>query len=178
MEELFKKMMLPSIISSIVFLALGVIMFIYPDLTLEIISKVIGFTIIGIGIIGVFQYIRNREEASFKFNLIYVITTIILGGLAIYRHDVVSSIIPVILGIWICFDSFIKLRMAIGIKNMGIPNYKYPLVMSIISLLIGIFLVLNPFLTAKIIVKLVATSIIIYSVMDIAQDYTISKYLK
>jgi len=61
---------------------------------------------------------------------------------------------------------------------MGIPNYKYPLVMSIFSLLIGIFLVLNPFLTAKIIVKLVAASIIIYSVMDIAQDYTISKYLK
>lgn len=178
MEELFKKMMLPSIISSIVFLVLGVIMFIYPEFTLEIISKVIGFTIIGIGIIGIFQYIRNREEASFRFNLIYIFTTIILGGIALYRHDVVSSIIPVVLGIWICFDSFIKLRMAIGIKNMGIPNYKYPLVMSIFSLLIGIFLVLNPFLTAKIIVKLVAASIIIYSVMDIAQDYTISKYLK
>lgn len=178
MEELFKKMMLPSIISSVVFLALGIIMFIYPELTLEIISKTIGWTIIGIGIIGVFQYIRNREEASFKFNLIYVLTTIILGCIAIYRHDVVSSIIPVVLGIWICFDSFIKLRMAIGIKNMGIPNYKYPLVMSILSLLIGIFLVLNPFLTAKIIVKIVAVSIIIYSVIDIVQDYTISKYLE
>lgn len=153
-------------------------MFIYPDLTLEIISKTIGFTIIGIGIVGVFQYIRNREEASFKFNIIYIITTLILGGIAVYRYDIVSSIIPVILGIWICFDSFIKLRMAIGIKNMGIPNYKYPLIMSILSLLIGIFLVLNPFFTAKIIVKLVATSIIIYSVIDIIQDYTIIKYLE
>lgn len=178
MEELFKKMLLPSIISSIVFLLLGVIMFIYPELTLEVISKTIGFTIIGIGIVGVFQYLRNREESSFKFNLIYVLTTVILGGLALYRYDIVSSIIPVVLGIWICFDSFIKLRMAIGIKNMGIKNYKYPLIMSIVSLLLGIFLVLNPFLTATFIVRLVAVSIIIYSVIDILQDYTISKYLK
>lgn len=178
MEELFKKMMLPSIISSIVFLVLGVIMFIYPELTLEIIAKVIGFTIIGIGIIGIFQYIRNREQTSFKFNLIYVLTTIILGIVAVYRYKVISSILPVILGIWICFDSFIKLRMAIGIKNMGIANYKYPLFMSIFSLIIGIFLVLNPFLTATFIVKLVAASIIVYSVIDIIQDYTIARYLK
>lgn len=177
MEELFKKMMLPSIISSIVFLILGVIMFIYPELTLEIIAKVIGFTIIGIGIIGILQYIKNREQASFKFNLIYVLTTIILGIVAVYRYKVISSILPVILGIWVCFDSFIKLRMAIGIKNMGIANYKYPLFMSIFSLVIGIFLVLNPFLTATFIVKLVAASIIIYSVIDIIQDYTIAKYL-
>jgi len=178
MEDLFKKMMLPSIISSIVFLALGIIMFIYPEMTLEIIAKVIGFTIIGIGILGVIQYIRNKEEASFRFNIIYVTTTLILGALAVYRYDVVSSIIPVVLGIWICFDSFIKLRMAIGIKNMDIPNYKYPLVMSILSLLIGIFLILNPFLTATFIVKFVAASIVIYSTLDIIQDYTISKYLK
>lgn len=178
MEELFKKMMLPSIVSSIVFLALGIIMFIYPEFTLATISKVIGFMIIGIGIIGVFQYMRNREEASFKFNLIYVLTTVILGILCVYKYKVVSSILPVILGIWVCFDSFIKLRMAIGIKNMGIANYKYPLIMSIISLLIGIFLILNPFLTATFIVKLVAVSIIIYSIIDIIQDYTIVKYLK
>lgn len=178
MEELFKKMMLPSIISSIVFLILGVIMFIYPEVTLEIIAKVVGFTILGIGVIGIIQYASNRAESSFKFNIIYILTTVILGVLAIYQYKVVSSIIPVVLGVWICFDSFIKLRMAIGIKNMGIANYKYPLLMSIFSLLIGIFLVLNPFLTVKFIVKLIAASIVVYSVIDIIQDYTIAKYLK
>ena len=103
---------------------------------------------------------------------------LVISILAVYNYKVVSSILPVILGIWICFDSFIKLRMAIGIKNMGIANYRYPLFMSIFSLAIGMFLVLNPFITATFIVKLVAASIVIYSIIDIVQDYTISKYLR
>lgn len=178
MEELFKKIMLPSIISSLVFLALGIIIFLNPELTLEIIAKVIGCTIIGLGMIGLIQYIKNRNEASFKLNLVYVMTTIILGAIAVYKYEVVSSIIPIIIGVWICFDSFVKLRMAIGIKNMGINNWKYPFVMSILSLVIGIFLLFNPFGGAVIMMKIAAVCIIIYSVIDIVQDYTIVKYLK
>ena len=56
MEELFKKMMLPSIISSIVFMILGIIIFINPEVTLEVISIVVGCMIIGFGIIGIIFY--------------------------------------------------------------------------------------------------------------------------
>lgn len=178
MENLFKKMMLPSILSSIIFMILGVVMFIYPEAILEIIAKIIGFMVIGLGIIGIFQYIGNKEESSFKLNLLYIITTIILGGIIVYHHKFVSSIIPVVIGIWICFDSFIKLRLAIGIKNMGIENWKYPFFMSILSLAIGIFLLFNPFAGALIMMQIASACIVIYSVFDILQDYTIFKYLK
>ncbi len=178
MESLFKKMMLPSILSSIVFLILGVIIFINPEVTLEIIAKVIGFMIIGLGIIGIFQYIGNRDNASFKLNLLYVLTTVILGLIAVYNYKVVSSIIPIVLGIWICFDSFIKLRMAFGIKNMGIANWKYPLIMSILSFIIGIFLLFNPFGGAVIMMKVAAICIVLYSIIDIIQDCSIVRYLR
>ena len=178
MENLFKKMMLPSILSSIVFMILGIIIFMNPEVTLEIIAKVIGFMILGLGIIGIFQYIANRNEASFKLNLLYVLTTVILGGIAIYNYKIVSSILPIVLGIWICFDSFIKLRMSIGIKNMEINNWKYPCVMSILSLAIGIFLLFNPFTGAVVMMKVAAICIVVYSVIDIIQDYAIIRYLK
>ena len=61
---------------------------------------------------------------------------------------------------------------------MGINNWKYPFVMSILSLVIGIFLLFNPFGGAVIMMKIAAVCIIIYSVIDIVQDYTIVKYLK
>lgn len=178
MEDMFKKMMLPSVISSIIFLIVGVVIFINPEVTLEIVAKVIGFMIIGFGVIGIFQYISNRENASFKLNLLYVVTTIILGIVAVYNYKIVSSIIPIVLGIWICFDSFIKIRMSVGIKNMQIANWKYPLVMGILSLAIGVFLLFNPFGGAVIMMKIAAICIIIYSIFDIVQDYTIVKYLK
>ena len=178
MEGLFKKMMLPSILSSIIFMIAGVIMFMYPETTLKIIAEIIGFMVIGLGVIGIFQYIINREESSFKLNLLYIVTTIILGCIMVYKYEFVSSIIPVILGIWICIDSFIKLRLAIGIKNMGIDNWKYPCVMSIISLAIGIFLLFNPFAGAVVMMKLASAGIVLYSIFDIIQDYTIFKYLK
>ncbi len=178
MENLFKKMMLPSIISSIVFMISGIVIFMNPEETLKIIAQIIGWMTVGFGVIGIFQYIQNKEEASFKLNLLYIITTIILGAIIIYNYKFVSSIIPVVLGIWICFDSFIKLRLAIGIKNMGIDNWKYPCVMSILSLIIGVFLLFNPFGGAVIMMKIAAACIVIYSVFDIIQDYTIFKYLK
>lgn len=178
MEELFKKMMLPSIISSVVFLIVGVVIFINPETTLEIISIIVGCMIIGFGLIGILQYLANKETSSFKLNLLYVLTTVILGIIALYNYKIVASIIPVVIGVWICIDSFIKLRMAIGIKNMGISSWKYPLVMSIISLAIGIFLLFNPFGTAVLMTQIAAACIVIYSLIDIIQDYTIVKYLK
>ena len=178
MEELFKKMMLPSIISSIVFMILGIIIFINPEVTLEVISIVVGCMIIGFGIIGIIQYIGNRDTSSFKLNLLYVLTTIILGAIALYNYKIVASIIPIVLGIWICFDSFIKLRMAIGIKNMGISSWKYPLLMSILSMAICIFLLFNPFSGAVIMMQVDAVCIVIYSVIDIIHVYAIVIYLK
>lgn len=178
MEELFKKMMLPSIISSVVFLIVGVVIFINPETTLEIISVIVGCMIIGFGLIGILQYLANKETSSFKLNLLYVLTTVILGIIALYNYKIVASIIPVVIGVWICIDSFIKLRMAIGIKNMGISSWNYPLVMSIISLSIGIFLLFNPFGTAVLMTQIAAVCIVIYSLIDIIQDYTIVKYLK
>lgn len=178
MEKLYRKLLIPSIISSIMFIALGILVFMNPATTLELIAKIIGFTIIGLGIIGVFQYLKNRKDASFSLNLVYVITTIILGIIMIYRYQIVSSIIPIIIGIWICFRSFIKLRMAMLLKNMDNKAWVYILIISILSLALGIFLLFNPFEAALFIVKTAAILLIIYSLLDIIEEYSIIRYLK
>ncbi|MDD2627287.1 MAG: DUF308 domain-containing protein [Clostridia bacterium] len=178
MEKLYRKLLIPSIISSIMFTALGLLIFMNPATTLEVIAKIIGFTIIGLGIIGVFQYLKNRKEASFSLNLVYVITTIILGIIMIYKYQIVSSIIPIIIGIWICFRSFIKLRMAILLKNMDNGAWFYILIISILSLILGVFLLFNPFAGALLIVKTAAVLLIIYSIFDIIEEYAIIRYLK
>jgi len=50
--------------------------------------------------------------------------------------------------------------------------------MSILSFAIGIFLLFNPFGGAVVMMKIAAICIVVYSVIDIIQDYTIVKYLK
>lgn len=177
MESLFKKMIVPSILSSVILLVLGVVIYINPEDTLKITSIVIGSIVILFGIIGIFQYVVNREKDSFKFNILYVTTTIILGVIMIWKYKAIVSIIPIILGIWICFDSFIKFRMSLGIKNLGIKNYRYPLVMSILSFIIGVFLLFNPYISSLIIMKISAIGIAFYAIIDIVQNFAISKYL-
>lgn len=177
MEKLLKKMVLPSILISVLLLVLGIVVFIYPETTLELMAKIIGAGVIALGIIGIIQYVNHKDEESFRLNIFYAMAVIILGIVTMCSYKFVSSIIPIILGIWIVIDSLIKLRLCIGIKDAGISRWVYPFVMSFVTLVIGIFLIFNPFESAIAITKIGAILIIVSSVIDIIQDVMVIKYV-
>ncbi len=167
MKDFFKRAGIISIITSIIFAILGFIMIKNPEGTINVISKVIGLTILLIGIEKIISYLLfNGNGDLFNYDLIYGIIAIIIGVLIMVYSSVFANIVGIVIGIWIAYEAAIKMLLSLKLKNAGVSSWLVMLALSAITLLAGVFIVFNQ---SSIIV---ATGIvmIIYAVIDIMDE--------
>lgn len=167
MKDFFKRAGIISIITSIIFAILGFIMIKNPEGTINVISKVIGLTILLIGIEKIINYLLfNGNGDLFNYDLIYGIIAIIIGVLIMVYSSVFANIVGIVIGIWIAYEAAIKMLLSLKLKNAGVSSWLVMLALSAITLLAGVFIVFNQ---SSIIV---ATGIvmIIYAVIDIIDE--------
>lgn len=167
MKDFFKRAGIISIITSIIFAILGFIMIKNPEGTINVISKIIGLTILLIGIEQIISYLLfNGNGDLFNYDLIYGIIAIIIGVLIMVYSSVFANIVGIVIGIWIAYEAAIKMLLSLKLKNAGVSSWLVMLALSAITLLAGVFIVFNQ---SSIIV---ATGIvmIIYAVIDIIDE--------
>ena len=100
-----------SLIISIVFVILGLFLFIKPDITIEIISYIKGASLIVLGVISIIKYFKSDIGIStFSFDLVYGVLVIIAGVYFIVKPSLLEVLFPTILGIWIIINSVTHLR--------------------------------------------------------------------
>ena len=80
MKDLLKRAGFTSILSSLVFLLLGILLVVNPDAMVQAISYVIGVLLIAIGIVKVISYFTSKDDYLFyDYRLIYGALCISLG---------------------------------------------------------------------------------------------------
>ena len=179
MESLMKRFFRSSIISSIILIALGLLLIFQSEATIMMISYVIGGILIAIGVIAIIKFIQNvGKEQKNELDIVYGVVCIILGIIVIKNPEAIASIIPIILGISIILSSATKLQYAIELRANKNKLWKTTLILALISTLCGIILLFNPFKAASYFTKVVGIFIIIYAVLDIISSYTVKRNIK
>ena len=179
MEQLMKKFFRSSLITSLILIALGLLLFFQPDAVIYCISYVIGGILIAIGVLAMINFIKNtNNEQKVELDIVYGIVSVILGIIVIKNPEGVASIIPGILGISIIISSATKLQYAFELKANGNNLWKTTMVISIISTLCGIILLFNPFKALTSFTKIVGVFIVIYAVLDMISTFTIKRNVK
>ena len=172
MIDTIKKELNISIISSIVYIILGIIIFKNPETMLHSISIAIALLAI---IYGLIMTIINMSKIEDSTNLTFGILLIVVGiSLLIYPNSL-SILISLIIGIWFISSSVSRLRLAAMIKDTDEFNWKIILIISIITLLIGISFVFTPLASAIALARITGVLMIIYSVCDISEIVFIKK---
>ena len=176
MENLMKRFFRSSIISSIILIALGLLLIFQSEATIMMISYVIGGILIAIGVLAIIKFIQNvGKEQKSELDIVYGVVSIILGIIVIKNPEAIASIIPVILGISIILSSATKLQYAIELRANKNRLWKTTLVLALISTLCGIILLFNPFKAASYFTKVVGIFIVIYTVLDMISSYTVKR---
>lgn len=178
MIKIFDRVIKTSILSSLVFLLLGILLFVKPETTLTSISYIIGIMLIILGFISLIKYLTSEFKQSLTVELIYGIVSMIVGVLLILNPTTIASIIPFILGIWIVINSAIKIQYSVTLKNYDSNNWVYTLTVAILMFICGLVLILNPFEGAVIITKTIGIFIIIYSILDLSECFLFKKNIK
>lgn len=174
-EKIFKKTGWISILESIIFAILGIILINNPEETVKLVSYTLGAIFIIIGVCKIINYISAKGKYSFyNYDFIYGLMAIVIGIITMIYSNVIGSIFRIIIGIWIIYSSFIRMSLAIKLKAIDVKVWVYTLILAIIMLICGLYITLN----SGIIIVTIGVMMVIYSVIDIIEDIIFMKNVK
>ncbi len=171
-----KKVIWPSLLSSIFLLLLGLLLFFKSSETLVGISYLVGGVLIALGVIAIVNFLRNKTRDIFiQLNIVYGIVSIVAGIFLVTVPEFIGSIIPIVVGIAVIISSSFKVQQALVLKNLGSSYFLPSLIMAIICLICGVVILFNPFTSAVVVTRIIGLFMIIYAVLDIINSFILRK---
>ena len=175
MRNKFNKLMTISLITSIIFIILGLILLLFTRLQLDVIGYIAAILLIINGVLNVTDDYKQFKVFYFFDGFTSGLLSIIFGIIIIANPSNVGLIMPIMIGLWFIISSTFKLRMALALKDSSKTNWILPYILSILTIIMGLCLIFNPGFT---IVKIIGFITILYGICDIIDVIIFKKNLK
>ena len=177
MEQFLKKMGWASIVTSIAFAIIGLIMVYNPDTTFKVISYLIGGFFIIFGIIKIIEYFKTKGSYDlYNYELVYGIIATLLGLIVMICHGTIEAVLRILIGIWILYSGAMRLGLSLKIQKLNSDQkiWIVGLIISLIILFCGIYIIVNP----GTIIVTIGIIMISYAIMDIIEEVIFIKNVK
>lgn len=175
-KELLKKSGWMSIVESIIFAVLGIILVWKPDTIMSIIAYIIGAIFVAVGVIKIINYVQEQGKNDlYNYELIYGIMAAVIGLVVIIYKSEISHIFGVIIGMWIIYSSVVRFSSALKLKSSSSNIWLYAVVIAVIMFICGLYVALS---SGAIIITVIGAIMITYAVLDIAENIILINNLK
>ena len=153
-----------SLISSILFLIFGIILFTNPSGILNFISYIVGGILIIIGIFNILNYRRTLKKLNIeqKYKLVIGVILIIFGLFVMLFSSLIEMTFRLICGGWIIYTGIIRLIQTLNIKENKIQFISH-LIIAILLIICGFYVALE----TNLIFSTIGLFIILYAVLEI-----------
>ena len=177
MEQFFKKIGWTSIVTSLGFAILGIIIAYNPNTTFQIISYVLGAILIAYGVLKVIEYFKMKDVNSlYSSELSFGIIAALFGIVVIVCSDMIETMIRILIGIWIVYSGVMRLGLAIRLQKFDSDNRIWVpvLFIALAMLLCGIYIIASP----GAVMMTIGIIMVVYAVMDIIEEIIFMKNVK
>ena len=160
MTKSFQKAM---IISSVIYLVIGLVLIIWPDAARQIIIYAIGAAALLYGGYRIVDFFVRKEhlDGTIQVGVALGIACLLLGLFLIFKASVVLALLAAIIGVAIIVDSILRLQIALNLRLVGVNNWLILLITSLVTLAFGILLLFNPFTAIKVATIIAGVSLVI-----------------
>lgn len=163
LEKVLKKTGVTSLVTSIIFAILGIILIANPEGTIKFIAIILGVLFGLVGLYKIVNYIENKGKYDFYNNdIAYGVIAIVLGIVTICYSTQIGAIFRIIIGLWIVYSAILRINLSIKLKTIASNVWIYSLMIALIMAFCGIFIIYN---SGAVIVTL-GIVVVIYSVLD------------
>ena len=170
LKKILKKSGYTTLLTSIVAIAIGILLVLFANETMVFISRVLGIALIIISIIKIIEYVVQKgNEDFFNNGLILGLMGILLGVVIIIKQNLLQNILNLVIGCWIIYSSLMRFSFSIRLKTLNSKAWIPMLVIAIAILCCGICVVFIP----DLIIKTLGIIIIAYALMDIIESITL-----
>ncbi len=167
LEKVLKKTGLSSLLISIIFAILGIVLIKNPDETVKFVSYILGITFMMVGLYKIIIYLRNKDKFDFyNYDMTFGIIAMILGVVTIVYSKQIGALFRILIGLWIVYSSIIRIDLAYKLKLANLNVWIYSFILAIAMLLCGMFIIFN----SGVIIMTIGIVILVYSVLDIAES--------
>lgn len=177
MDKFIKKVGLTSILTSIVFALIGLIMIGYPTTTMKFISTIIGIFFIVVGVIKLINYFvgKGNDSTLFTNDIAWGFIAIILGFVTIVYSSAIESILRIMIGIWIIYSGFMRFTVAFKLKEtINKKLWAFILILAVAMIIGGIYVTFYP---GALVVTL-GVIILVYAIMDLIESFIFMRNMK
>lgn len=178
-KNIINKNFNATIISSIVTIILGVLLFFQAENTLKTISYIIGIFLLVAGIATLIKVIVDKQERIYlNTSFIMGIFGAIIGFVLLINPTLLTSILPFCIGVWMIISGAMKVQTALALKDANDKTWTKLMIFAIVVLVLGLLLIINPFGSAVIVTKIIGICLVIYSIADIVGTSMLKKEVK
>lgn len=164
MRKIFNKFIFISIATCIVFLAVGLLLMFYPDISIRVISYMIAGLLICVGLILVYNY----KGAILLTNFLTAGTlSMLLGTILIIYPESLSIVIPIMVGIWMIINAVMSMQLSVSLKKVRYSGWVVTMLLSCMSIVCGALIIINPQVGAEALTSFFGIMLVIYSVTDV-----------
>lgn len=168
MKRHFNNIINYSIVLTILFFLIGVILILFPDMKILTISYAISVLLIFLGSILVIYSMDKMYLINF---LSFGVLQVILGIIIIIYPYALTTLLPISVGVWMILKSTIDFRLSILLRNCEVKDWFYVAILSILAIICGIMLIVKTeigTIELTVIVGIFLTAYSLTSIIDIA----------
>jgi uncharacterized membrane protein HdeD (DUF308 family) len=176
MDKFLKKAGWTSILTSVIFAIIGIIMIYNPTTIMMFISTILGVFFVIIGIIKLINYFigKGNNSTLFSNDIAWGMIAIIIGLVIMVYSGAIESILRIMIGIWIIYSGFMRLTVSFRLKNINTKLWVFVLILAVAMIVGGIYVTFYP---GALIVTL-GVIILVYALMDLIESFIFMRNMK
>ena len=179
MKKLLKQIKLETLLSSALYIVLGIVALVIPGTMVKTMGYLIGILLIVGGAVSMICYLlREASQNYYRNDFGYGLVSIAVGILFLYKVEWIISLVPLILGILVVASGCRKLQNVIDMKRMGYGNCVYMLILAAVNVVLGAALIVNSLDAALFFLQLVGAGLIFSGVTDCITCFYLAKKAK
>ena len=163
---------------ALIYLVLGVVLLLFPEQTLNIVTRIIASVLIIFAAINIIQFVINKDE-RFSADYFYLILSIVGIGVAIsmlVSPNWIIAVINIVVGIVLIVNGIGNFSTTIRIRKDDRIWWAFSIV-PIITFILGFVIMANPIGMAKFMTRIEGLSLIADAISTWLIVYRLNKYL-
>lgn len=169
-----KKSAWSAIFESLITIILGILLIAWPDTVIKVVAYVVGAFLIIKGSYQVINYfIVKGQNDFFNNNLLAGVISLLIGLALLLIGEEIVNVFRIVIGIWMIYESLVRINTAIKLHAADIPAWKYMLVLALMMLVLGAFVTFY----SGAVVTLIGWMMILAGIIGIVSDAMFVQYV-
>lgn len=153
---------------SVIMCIFGLILMLYPELSINLFGIYTGITLIVFGIIKIVGYLsRDLYRLAFQYDLAFGTLMIALGLLVMLRPGSVMDTICIAVGLAFLMDGLLKIQISIDARAFGIHQWWLIFAVAVTAIVIGVLLVFRAAQSARVLMILLGLSLLADGILNL-----------